>query len=535
MACAVPALKPRRHPMVGACLAFVAGCAVGVRVLGAGFLPGLLFFSALAAWVVFLWAGRSRRVFTGFAAAALLVAAFACGMFSARDAARTRMDTVELFREVIESGESAVLRGRVATEPTVTSLPHGGARLRFELETREIPFECDVIPVDSFRVRVDWYGPRSMGASRPPFTVPRAGEGWQISGTLSEVETRSAVPLLVFRHTGRDGASRRVTEFDDPPALAALWELRSEAARALGRRVFPDWNRAECASLVRAMVLGFRSDIPPTVEDAFRNSGTVHVFAISGLHVGIVAGALIALMLACGLSRRWSPLFVAPLLFVYVMATGARPSAVRALVMTLLTLSAPMFGRERDPVTALCFSAALILAVDPMQLLDLGYVYSFACMAGIVLLYPALLRVAVNVVGRIRPGAEPGKTVQAFTVSVATWLVSVPISAACFGVLTPVSVLCNLVVIPCATLVVVFALCSLAAAAVGAFVPVFGLVSAFCNEVNEVVVYAMQLICGACARIPGGNFAVAQWRPSAVVCWYAVLALFILRAAKNGK
>lgn len=521
--------------MVGVCLAFVAGCAVGVRVLGAGFLPGAVFLSSLAAWAAFFRAGRVRRVFSGFAAAALAAAAFACGMFAARSAARARMDTVELFREVVESGEQAVLRGRVATEPTVTSLPHGGARLRFELETREIPFENDVVPVDSYRVRVDWYGPRSMGAPRPPFAIPRAGEGWQIAGTLSEVETRSAVPLLVFRHTGRDGASRRATEFDDPPALAALWELRSEAARALGRRLFPDWNRAECASLVRAMVLGFRSDIPQAVENSFKNSGAVHVFAISGLHVGIVAGALTALLLACGMSRRWCPALVAPLLFAYVTATGARPSAVRALVMTLLTLAAPVFGRQRDSVTALCFSAALILAFDPMQLLDLGYVYSFACMAGIILLYPPLLGLAERAAARIRPGAEPGRIVRALAVSVATWLVSVPISAACFGVVTPVSVLCNLAVIPCATLAVVLALCSLAAAATGAFIPAFGLASAFCNEANEAVVYAMQLLCGACARIPGGNFAVAQWPPYAVVCWYAVLAAFVFRCAESGK
>ena len=83
--------------------------------------------------------------------------------------------------------------------------------------------------------------------------------------------------------------------------------------------------------LNQAMMLGCRNEIPRDMRRVFSNSGTIHVFAISGLNIALVAALLIALVSALGVPRPHWVLVVAPLLVFYTFASGAQPSAVRAI------------------------------------------------------------------------------------------------------------------------------------------------------------------------------------------------------------
>ena len=569
-----PAPEPLgRHPLMAPCLSFVLGTWMGVRSLYGGSGPWAALAASAALWAVLRLASARRPALRIGSALALCAASGLCAFLAARAAARERMESVETLRDVVESRADAVLRGTVATEPSIVALPHGGARVRFDLRLAEIPFEYDSVPA-SGTVRVDWYGPVSMTGPRPPFPLPRAGDGWQIGGRLREVPTRAAVPLVVLARREKDMATRRAPELDDAPWSRALWRLRARAARALGRGVE---GRPESVALVRAMTLGFRSDVPDSVSEAFKASGTVHVFAISGLHVGIFAALLGGGLALLGVPFRLRPLLLAPLLVLYVALTGGRPSAVRACTMALLVLGAPLAGRRSDSITALCVAAAGILAWNPLQILDLGYHFSFVCTAGLVLLVPEIrdlwkdgrawfrhgreqperppvppapawaterwddLWPAVRLafaparlflwwgprfawwwLRRALPRRLPEAAGSALAVSTAAWLASAPLTAVCFGRVTPVSILCNLAVIPLAFCVVALAVASLAIA------PAWTGASVACNRLATAATDAMTASARFASDLPGAGWETEPWSVGTVALWYAALAAFLL-------
>ena len=595
---------PRRHPLGGVCVMFLLGTWLGLSVPGFASWMVWPLVAGFAIWGVFNWAAtratspkpcaaagedgssaaeadgggaplseaalvRERRLATALVAAsriAFLALFFWAGFVRATVVADRSRETLEIFRNLADSGEPLVLRGEVTTDPSISILPHGGARARFILRATAIPDEHGELRISPTPIRVDLYGPVSMKSERPPFRLPRAGEGWQYGGRLVEVETKSATPFLVLRQAGRDRSTKPAPELDASPFYWALHRLRGYAAEALGRGV--EKHFPQSVSLVRAMTLGYRSDIPRDVEEAFKASGTIHVFAISGLHVGIIAGLIVSLFVLLDLPLRWRPIALFPILVAYVILTGGRPSAVRSCVMTLLVFGSILAERPSDAINSLCFAALLIVGYDPMQLLDLGFLFSFACTYGILaFVYP--INDAVSVVGRwfrgvrrrrlarelVGAGAEPDEWALALgsvsvlqeresssrwtdrlvklrgmlAVSVATWLLSAPLTAYCFGRLSPIAILCNLPVIPLAVGVVTCAASSLLCALI------FPPLCAVFNLVNVVLTEAMTQTAQLASRIPGAVAEVEPWSFSAVLLWYGVLftVYIVYRAVRS--
>ena len=519
-----------RRPLAGVFAAFAAGAWIGTRTLGGGAAPWIALAACAAAWAAAALAarlaptGRARRAAALVAPAAVLGCVMIASFAAARADARRRMDAVELFRDVAEERADVVLRGRVAGDPSAVALDHGGARVRFDLAVDALAHEAGDIPAGGCRVRVDWYGPASLAGPRPPFPVPRAGEGWQIGGRLVEVPTRAAAPLLVLARRERDAATRRAPELDAPAWRLALRDVRARGAEALARGVDPERLGAK---IVRAMVLGFRTDVPPEVSEAFRASGTVHVFAISGLHVGVFAGVLAAALALLPVPRWWRPFAAVPALALYVLLTGARPSAVRAATMTAVVLCAPLAGRRADGLSALFAAGTAILAAAPSQILDPGFVFSFLCTGGILLAAPWLKRLRKPPPGRL--GRARAKLRGMAAVSLVAWLVSAPMTAMFFGRLSPAAIPCNLVVVPLAGVSVTAAVLSLAVS------PVVPALSAPLNLAACLCAEAMAAASRAAASIPGAAWEVEPWGIGAVAAWYLALLAAWLAARRNAE
>ncbi len=144
------------------------------------------------------------------------------------------------------------------------------------------------------------------------------------------------------------------------------------------------------AQLLKGILLGKRSEIPTETLDLFRNSGTFHVLAVSGLHVG-----LIAMFCYFGFSRFRLPQKVVCLLtilavLVYACLIGFRPSVFRASLMTILFLCAMLIDRDADIFNLLAFAALVLLLLNPQQLWDVGFQLSFAAVAAIVYFVPKM-------------------------------------------------------------------------------------------------------------------------------------------------
>lgn len=141
--------------------------------------------------------------------------------------------------------------------------------------------------------------------------------------------------------------------------------------------IFPE----DCSPFMRALLLGDKSKLyeDEALALAMSQAGLMHTVAVSGMHVAFLVSLLHFLL---GAGRR-SALACMSLLWVFVLVTGASPSAVRAGVMQSLLLMAPVLRRENDPPTSLSLALALILMKNPFAAASISLQLSFAAMAGI--------------------------------------------------------------------------------------------------------------------------------------------------------
>ena len=144
------------------------------------------------------------------------------------------------------------------------------------------------------------------------------------------------------------------------------------------------------AQLLKGILLGKRSDVPTETLDLFRNSGTFHVLAVSGLHVGLVA-----MFCYFGFSLFRFPQKILCLLtiiavLIYACLIGFRPSVFRASLMAILFLFATLIDRDADLFNLLSFAALVLLLLNPQQLWDVGFQLSFVAVASIVYFVPRM-------------------------------------------------------------------------------------------------------------------------------------------------
>lgn len=228
-----------------------------------------------------------------------------------------------------------------------------------------------------------------------------------------------------------------------------------------------------------AMLLGLKTELTPEQSDRFRMTGTMHLFAISGLHIGVVATVVAQALLLVRVPRSLRPLIGLPLVYLYVEITGAAPSAIRAFLMVTFFWASIALERQRSPLAALVASAVCVLIIQPAQLWQMGFQLSYLVVLSI-LLFGLPLHEALWL--NLRPYKylpESGwsttqhfvfwfsdKVLLLFSISLSAWLASAPLSAGFFGFIAPFAVLINMLLVNLATLVISGGVISLALASV---------------------------------------------------------------------
>jgi ComEC/Rec2-related protein len=271
------------------------------------------------------------------------------------------------------------------------------------------------------------------------------------------------------------------------------------------------------ANVIRAVVIG---ETPPDADAliaAFRNSGTLHVFSVSGLHVAMV-GTIGWLVLSwAGVPRRWAVMALLPLVFGYSWITGNSAPAVRSAWMAAVFLGAFVFRRRPDLLNAL--GAVLLAAMlwDGRLLFQAGVQLSYGVVAAIAVgtSWTARMFAWLEAPESYLPRHLMSRwqsfwlklrrhTAQSLGASLAAGLGSAPLTAFHFGLVTPVSVLANLVLVP---LVFVLLVAGLAAVALS---PVAPPLTRAVNRLNGLVANASVVSAEFFAAIPGGHFHVGR-------------------------
>lgn len=226
--------------------------------------------------------------------------------------------------------------------------------------------------------------------------------------------------------------------------LAQVDRLRWRLALALRRSIHQPQ-----AGLGQALLLGMRGDLLPEEWEAFRQAGTAHLLAVSGLHVALVLGILEALTFALVGRRPWAVGVPLAGLWGYATLVGLGPPVVRAALMGSMALGARTLGRPYAPLAALAVTVGVMAGLSPSLLGQASFQLSVAGMAGLVALGPrlhALLRLLTARWERDR--AWLSAFVGSLTFSLGASLGAVPLAALTFERLPLFGVVATLFSLP---------------------------------------------------------------------------------------
>ena len=218
------------------------------------------------------------------------------------------------------------------------------------------------------------------------------------------------------------------------------WELRAQAReaaqRALSRTGYP------ASALLEALITGSREDVPADLSEGFRRTGTLHVLALSGLHVGIIYGLVLAAL--SFLRARAARIGIAcAVVVVYQVFAGFMPSLSRATLMILAAALASALDRDREPLNLLALSGIVILAVDPFQAFSVSFQLSYLALAGILAIGP--------LVQRPLAGHVPRVLLAPLAASIGAQVATLPVVITVFGAWYPSGILAGIVLVPLVT------------------------------------------------------------------------------------
>ena len=277
----------------------------------------------------------------------------------------------------------------VAFHALVVSDPReAGATYRLEVEPR--PSAVDAAAALPDRVLVT-LRPGSTLVRQRDAPYFRYGDVLRLEGTL-EMPPRFA-DFDYQEYLARQGIAAvmsfpratLVEEGQGSWALGRVYALRHRLAESL-QEALPQPQ----AALAQAVSLGIRGDLPDGVREDFLETGTGHLLAISGLHVGVLLGVALAASRAALGGGRWYLLAPLLLLWLYALLSGMAPPVVRASIMGTLFLAARFSGRPGAGLPALSVAAGVMAGLDPSLLRDVSFQLSFTAMAGLLIVAPPI-------------------------------------------------------------------------------------------------------------------------------------------------
>ena len=248
---------------------------------------------------------------------------------------------------------------------------HGRWGWRAPVRVLESSHQSETVPALR-RCRLEIRGNPRPGDLPPPGAVIQA---------LVSIRGSPSAPLLV-------ASSQRLIEPADGRGLQA--SLRDSLAGTLLAAAGTDVGRIRAAELAAALALGRRDLVPGSRRDAWRRSGLAHVLAVSGLHVGLVAGMTWLIFALTGASLTTSRIAVLLVLPTYALLAGGSPSAVRAALMGCVYVGARLLGRAVLPMAAVLLAATALLIADPSLIAEVSFQLTIVLTAALVRWAPAL-------------------------------------------------------------------------------------------------------------------------------------------------
>lgn len=268
------------------------------------------------------------------------------------------------------------------------------------------------------------------------------------------------------------------------------------------------------AGIINALILGDRQDLSQYLLDILMKLGTIHIIAISGFNVGIVAFIILLILKIIKIPRKPRYLLTILLLIVYCILTGASPPVVRATVMAAIFLCAYFFEREVNIYNSLSLATLIILAVNPWQILEISFQLSFLSVVSIVWLSPKIKSLFPE---KLDKKPWPRFLILTFSVSSAAWIGLIPLIAYYFKTFTTISILANMIIVPYSAVITTT---GFSFALIGIFISSLAPIFAVTNELLILILFKIHSFL---ITIPGAYFKLPEISFVYVLLYYALL------------
>ncbi len=237
-------------------------------------------------------------------------------------------------------------------------------------------------------------------------------------------------------------------------AISPLQSLRM----LISEEIADLYPQQEQAAIVSAFLLGDRSDLGEETQEIFRRTGAMHILAVSGLHVGVIAALMLWLgsrLLPGDRYRHIRGLVAIGFIILFMALTGFSASVSRSgLMFSIYILSGFAFGRQRSGINSLCCAGVILLLLDPFTLYDVGFQYSFAAVLGILLFMPWMKDLWPGG-NKILKGLK-----SVILMSIAAQILIVPLSLLYFGEVSTLGIVSSVAAVPAAAVIMYLSLAS---------------------------------------------------------------------------
>ena len=486
-----------RQPFVGLVLAAVTGI-VAADYFSAITGP-ILFIAILGALAGLRWSF-----------APLVFALVGATFFALHSARITNTPGDELVQIAGAETRPANVIGIVTTEPKIEATGNASFLLRLhKAKINSQDFETNATVFVRWRGRPNVGDELALFGTFQPIEPPRNPGEFDMRAYLARRDVKNLF-IVRYPENGRILA---------PGSGFSILRVAARSREWMQRMLSRDLEDSpDVVSLICGTSLGLRHQTHDDIEEPFQQTGTLHLFAVAGLHVGIVARLLWTFAMVLRLPRKVATALIIPLLFFYAAITGLHTASVRAAVMSALLLGGIFFDRKVLALNSLAAAAFLILLFDSNQLFTSGFQLSFAVVGAIVLLAdpmfvrferivapdPFLPRLLLSRPRRFFAAVGRGLA-RAASVSLAAWIGSLLLIYWYFYLVTPVSLFANLVVVPIAYFVLALAMLSLMAA------PISSALSILFNNANWLMSRAVLGLVHFFAMLPAGHVYLARF------------------------
>lgn len=294
-----------------------------------------------------------------------------------------------------------------------------------------------------------------------------------------------------------------------------LNRIQTEAETYLVNRLGPDHG-----AVASALLIGQRSRLPESIRDQFAHTGMMHLLAISGLHVAIFAGFV---WMACRLmfltpwTTGWVLLFA---VWTLAIVSGLRPPILRASLFLTIAIIGQLTARPTRLLNTLGATVAVLLLFDPLMLFDTGAQLSLLSVLGIFWSQswphrrreskfadesqlPSLWRAVLAVLSRF--------VSESARVMLGIWLLTAPLIAFSFQLVSPIGLLLNLILVPLATPLLGFGYALLL------FGPAWPMLGSLCGMLFDGLLSTLLFIVDLAATVPTGHLSI-----SSVPTWWLI-------------